>query len=230
MEVCARNIDHAAALAAQVGAQAVSGPAELDTAVDFCIVAVNDDALPAVAGQLHLPHSVTVHTSGATEAEVLRGVSPHYGVLWSPMSFVRQEAMDYSSLPFCIEGSDAAAADAVERLARRVSGRVCRMDAGQRRWAHLSATVVNNFGNAMLAEVQRMAAQERLPFDLLLPIVNQTAQRAALDNLWSRQTGPAVRQDRNTIAAHRAMLAGHPRMLELYDVFTRLIADRDSSQ
>ncbi len=218
-----RDCSHAATLASQVGATAVDTLAALDCAVDFCIVAVSDDALPAVAAQLRMPDSIVVHTSGTCDLALLRDVSPRHGVLWSPISFVRQEAMDYATLPYCIEGSDAATTAALEQLVGAVGTHIYQLDTAQRRHAHLSAVIANNFGNALLAEVQRLTTQWNIPFELLQPIIMQTALRAGTGDLWQRQTGPAARHDHSTLDTHRAMLQGQPEMLELYDLFTRLI-------
>lgn len=226
VEVCSRNVSHAECLAEQVGALAVARLDRMDKNVDFCIVAVDDDALPSVASQLRMPQSKVIHTSGATEAGVLSEVSSHYGVLWSPMSFVRQETMNYAAIPFCVEGSDEATAASVEALARRVSPLVYRLDARQRCWAHLAAVLANNFGNALFAEVQRLSRLHHFPYELLQPIILQTAQRSGRDNLWTCQTGPAIRRDRATLQAHRNLLSGDVQLLELYDFFTRLIAER----
>ena len=225
-----RNIAHAERLAAEVGAQTVDAPEALNPAVDFCVVAVSDDALPAVVERLRMPDSIVLHTSGTCDIELLRNVSPHHGVLWSPMSFVRQEPMDYSTLPYCIEGSDMDTTDAIEQLVRQVGDHVYRLDTRQRRHAHLSAVIANNFGNALLAEVQQLSAQWDIPFEVLQPIILQTAQRAGSGNLWQQQTGPAARHDQSTLDTHRTMLQEQPEMLELYNLFTKLIASKTAAQ
>lgn len=225
-EVWSYHADHAAALAARVGAKTVDTLENLSADVDYCIVAISDDAIPEVAPRLHLPHSVVVHTSGATDAEVLRNVSPHYGVLWAPISFSTNQTLDYAALPFCVEGSDDVAVDAIERLAQQVSPHVYRLSARQRRHAHLMAVMANNFGNALLAEVQRLSSQWDIPFELLQPIILQTAQCVGQGDLWQRQTGPAARCDEGTMQRHRALLEQEPALLELYDLFSRLIAEK----
>ena len=225
-----RNSAHAGRLAAEVGAQTVDSPEALNPAVDFCVVAVSDDALPAIVNRLRLPDSIVLHTSGTCDIGLLRDVSPRHGVLWSPMSFVRQEPMDYAALPYCIEGSDTATTDAIEQLVRQVGGHIYRLDTQQRRHAHLSAVIANNFGNALLAEVQQLSAQWGIPFEVLQPIILQTAQRAGSGNLWQQQTGPAARHDQSTIDTHRTMLQGQPEMLELYDMFTQLIAGKTATR
>lgn len=198
----------------------------MNTAVDFCIIAVSDDALPIVVQHLHLPDSIVVHTSGTGDIELLHSVSPHYGVLWSPISFTRDEKLDYTLLPYCIEGSDETTTIAIEQIVKHIGTNIYRVGTAQRRYVHLSAAIANNFGNALLAEVQHLAIKWNIPFEILQPIILQTAKKAGSRNLWQQQTGPAVRRDTSTLDAHRTMLQDQPELLELYNAFTRLIMQK----
>ena len=191
---------------------------------------MSDDALPTVAAQLRMPDSIVVHTSGTCDIALLRDVSPRHGVLWSPISFVRQEKLDYALLPYCIEGSDEATTAALDQLVGAVGKHLYHLDTEQRRRAHLSAVIASNFGNALLAEVQQMTTQWDIPFELLQPIILQTARRAGSGDLWQRQTGPAARRDNSTLDTHRTMLQEQPEMRELYDLFTRLIMQNTAAQ
>lgn len=146
------------------------------------------------------------------------------------MSFSACEALDYSSLPFCIEGSDETTVGVIERLARQVSSHVYRLSAEQRRHAHLTAVIANNFGNALLAEVQRLSAQWDIPFEMLQPIILQTAQCVGHGDLWQRQTGPAARGDEGTLKRQRELLAEEPELKVLYDTFSHLIAQQTAKR
>ena len=198
-QVWSRNIDHANLLAARVEAQPVSDLGKLLGNADAYILAIPDDALFELAGDLRLGNALLLHTSGATPIEVLKHCSTRYGVLWAPQSFVRDAAMDYSELPFCIEGSDPKAEEEIAALAGTVSSHIYRTSLGQRQYLHLAAVFVNNFTNGLYA----VAAQ--------------------WGDVRYQLTGPAVRNDRKTIDAHRRLLAHDRQMLEVYDLMTELV-------
>ena len=222
-QVWSRNIDHANLLAARVEAQPVSDLGKLLGNADAYILAIPDDVLFELAGDLRLGNALLLHTSGATPIEVLKHCSTRYGVLWAPQSFVRDAAMDYSELPFCIEGSDPKAEEEIAALAGTVSSHIYRTSLGQRQYLHLAAVFVNNFTNGLYAVAQQVCREQDVPFEILYPIIQTTARKAQWGDVRYQLTGPAVRNDRKTIDAHRRLLAHDRQMLEVYDLMTELV-------
>ena len=225
-QVFSREFDHADLLASRFGAQPIDRLVLLDDRSDLYILAVNDDALYDLALDLRLPAALVVHTSGSTPATVLKDISRRYGVVWSPQSFVRDIAMDYSHLPLCIEGSTPAVDAEIEQLFAPVSQCIHRLDFEQRRWAHLAAVVVNNFGNAINALAQEITTQHGIDFSILRPLMEGTLHKADHGSLWPQQTGPARRHDQKTLDAQRALLANDEQLLQLYDLMTEIIQSR----
>lgn len=225
-QVLSRNKGHALRLASQVGAQPLDRVSELDPHSDVYLLAVNDDALYDLAAQLRLPEGLVVHTSGSTPASVLAPISPTYGVVWSPQTFVRDIPMQYSHLPLCIEGNSSYTVEAIEALFSPVSDNLHRLNWEQRRWAHLAAVVVNNFGNAINALAQEITTQHGIDFSILRPLMEGTLHKADHGSLWPQQTGPARRHDQKTLDAQRALLANDEQLLQLYDLMTEIIQSR----
>lgn len=222
-QVWSRDFDHAELLAGRVQAQPADRLEQLRQGADAYILAVPDDALFDVALDVQFGDALVLHTSGATSVQVLRSTSKNYGVAWSPQSFVRDFALDYSTLPFCIEGNTPEAEARLESLFASVSPHICHAGLEQRRHLHLAAVMVNNFTNALYVEAQQICEQQQLPFELLLPIIRTTAQKAGCGDVRLQLTGPAVRHDQKTLDAHRRLLAGQPRLLDLYDRLTELL-------
>ena len=222
-QVLSREYDHAQLLAQRVGAQPINRQDLLRTDAEVYVLAVGDDSLFDLALELQLPEALVLHTSGATSAEVLRPVSRRYGVVWSPQTFVRDISMDYSRLPFCVEGCTADVADELEQLMLTVSCNVYTLTYEQRRWAHLSAVMVSNFVNAVNAAAQQTMQQHGLDFDMLRPLAGQTLRKWDYGDLRVQQTGPAVRHDDSTIKAQRRLLSDSPELLRLYDLMTEII-------
>lgn len=225
-QVLSREYDHAALLASRVGAQPINTPSLLNETAGAYILAVNDDALYDLALDLRLPDKLVVHTSGSTPMEVLKPISLHHGVVWSPQTFVRDLSLDYSSLPLCIEGDSADTEVTLTELFSTISPHIHRLDFQQRRWAHLAAVMVSNFGNAINALAQDLMEHHGLDFGMLQPLAEATAKKIGYGPLWPQQTGPAARHDNRTLDAQRRLLADQPQMLELYNLLTDIIQQR----
>lgn len=225
-QVLSREYDHAQLLASRVSAVAIDRTELLRSGSDFYFLAVNDDAIFDLALDLRLPEATVVHTSGSTPLSVLQSVSRRHGVVWSPQTFVCDIAMDYLHLPFCIEGSSPEVTAEIEELVGTISQQVYRLDFEQRRWAHLAAVMVNNFGNAINAMAQEFMQRCGLDFTMLRPLIEMTARKVDYGDLWAQQTGPARRGDHKTIAAQRRLLADDPQMLQLYDLLTEIIQSK----
>lgn len=222
-QVWSRNIDHASLLASRVSADPISKLSALAGDADVYVVAVSDDVLFSLANDIRVNNALVLHTSGATPKEVLKYCSRRYGVLWSPQSFVRDMALDYSGLPFCIEGCDSKTEEDIEAFASLISPHVYRTDLKQRQYLHLSAVFVNNFTNGLYGVAQRICREQNVPFEVLHPLILNTANKVTWGDVRYQLTGPAVREDHRTLDAHRRLLAGEPYLLDLYDRLTDLV-------
>ena len=225
-QILSRTFDHAHLLAMKVDATPITRVDRLDEDVDVCLLCVDDDALYDLGLDLKLPHSLVIHTSGATPASVLKRISKRHGVMWSPQTFVRDIAMDYSKLPLCIEGCNPQVEEEIAELAARISPCVYRLNLDKRRKAHLAAVMVCNFVNAINATAQDLMEEAGLDFSMLRQLAEQTLRKWDYGDLWAQQTGPARRGDEKTITEQRRMLAGQPQLLQLYDQITQLIQSR----
>ncbi|MDE7122955.1 MAG: DUF2520 domain-containing protein, partial [Alistipes sp.] len=117
-------------------------------------------------------------------------------------------AVDFAEIPILVEASDEGLGEELAATARTLSRTVVAADSALRARAHLAAVFVSNFANHMYALGERLLGEAGLPFDLLRPLLAETA-RKALDapSATEVQTGPAVRGDRPTQERHEAMLA-----------------------
>ncbi len=222
-QVLSRSMEHAQLLARRVDARPVNQWQRLDADADFYLLAVSDDALYDLALDLRRPGAVVIHTSGTTPLSVLKPISRHHGVVWSPQTFVRDIAMDYRRLPLCIEGSSPKVESDIEELMALVSPCIHHLDFEQRRRAHLAAVWVSNFVNAINATAQDLMDASGLDASMLRPLAEQTLRKWDYGNLWLQQTGPAIRRDEKTLNAQRRLLLDQPELLHLYDELTELI-------
>lgn len=240
LQVWSREFDHAEILADQLFAEPINKLSFLYPDADVYLLAVSDDALFDMAIDLKLRERLVLHTSGSVAISVLRPISRKHGVLYAPQSFVRTVDMDYTRLPFCIEGSSPEVYQQIEELAKSISPNCFPINSQQRLWIHLASVMANNFGNALNAMAQDILNKQDIPFNILQPLIQITAEKTlqvvAQQNetqpksLWRLQTGPAVRHDEKTIDRHRSMLKEDPNALALYDLMTQLIIDRTKPQ
>lgn len=225
LQIWSREYDHAENLANQVFAEPIDRLKLLYPTADIYILAVADDALFDLALDLKLRDAIVLHTAGSVSLKVLSPISRKHGVIWSPQTFIRDVAMDYSTLPFCIEGSSPEVTKQIQQLLLPVSQHIYNIDTQQRQWLHLAAVMTNNFGNAINALAQDLLLKHNIPFEILHPIIEMTAEKLKHGNLWQQQTGPARRQDQKTIDRHRSMLVDNDKLMKLYELLTEIIQE-----
>lgn len=230
VQIWSREYDHAEALANQVFAEPIDRLNLLYPTADVYILAVTDDALFDLALDLRLRDALVLHTAGSVSLRVLQPISRKNGVIWSPQTFIRDIPMDYSQLPFCIEGSSPEVEDAIRDLLQPVSQHIFRVDTDQRQWLHLAAVMTNNFGNAINALAQDILQQHNIPFEILHPLITMTAEKIKQGGLWQQQTGPARRRDQKTIDNQRRLIADDEQLLKIYDLLTETIQDKTRKQ
>jgi predicted short-subunit dehydrogenase-like oxidoreductase (DUF2520 family) len=190
---------------------------------------VSDWAIPLIAENLRLDGKLVVHTSGSVEMGVLRSVSQETGVLYPLQTFTTKRSLSFRKIPLCIEASNQANLQLLSDLAGRLSLKVYPMDSSERKVLHVAAVFASNFTNFMYAISRDFLTQNHLPFDLIRPLIEQTAKNARHDNPFLLQTGPAVREDENVMREHLRLLEGNPDYSEIYNLISKNIIKHKKS-
>ena len=68
-----------------------------------------------------------------------------------------------------------------------------------------------------------LLAEEQIPFETLLPLIDETAAKVHQLSPSEAQTGPAVRYDRNVLEAQMGQLQEHPLYRDIYELMSRSI-------
>ena len=71
---------------------------------------------------------------------------------------------------------------------------------------HLAATMVNNFTNYLFAQAESFCKKENISFAVLQPLMEETVIRLRNISPHETQTGPAIRNDLDTLKKHRELL------------------------
>ncbi|MGI4832347.1 MAG: DUF2520 domain-containing protein [Janthinobacterium lividum] len=221
--VSSRAPGPAAALAARLpGCRALPAAealAALPPAAAY-LLAVPDATVPALLAALPWPPgAVVAHLAGALPLAVFAAAPlVQGGVLYPLQTFSAGRAIAWPAVPLFVEAATPAAEALLLALARSLSERVTSLGSAQRLQLHLGAVFASNFTNHLLGLAQTLLAEAALPFELLHPLVHETVAKAlaAQPSAFAVQTGPAVRHDAPTLAAHAAALAAHPAWQGLY--------------
>ena len=194
---------------------------------DLYLISVSDNAVDGCAKTLHIPkNSVIAHTAGCCPMEAL-APHTHRGVFYPFQTFSVGRKIDFTKGYIFVEGATDHALQTIERAARALTTKVLPADSAGRAVIHLSGVFACNFANAMYANAAEVLAKEGLPFDIVAPLIEETAKKAIESKSPAQsQTGPARRGDSQTLDRHRAMLAEKPLTKEIYDKISEDIWER----
>ena len=225
LQVYSRTMDSAAALAARLGCEATDDADAVNTTADVYLFAVSDAALEPLAGRIapRVGDALCLHTAGSMPMEVFRGRAVRYGVLYPLQTFSREREVDFASVPCFVEASDDAAMTTVKALAASVSGRVEEMSTDRRASLHVAAVFACNFTNHCYALAADLLKRHGVAFDVLLPLVDETARKVHTLPPQKAQTGPAVRYDENVMNRHLQMLGDDKPAAGIYEMMSRSI-------
>jgi predicted short-subunit dehydrogenase-like oxidoreductase (DUF2520 family) len=225
--VWSRTPASAAALAATLpGAQSLSN-LNLTTVppADVYLLAVPDAAVPEVLAQAQFPVGALVaHTSGTVSLSVFDQLAGIRGGVFYPLqTFSKGRAVDWCTVPLCIEATDAEGETTLLALAGTLSEQAQLVATPQRQAIHVAAVFACNFTNHLLGISHALLQEQQLPLTLLAPLLHETVEKALAFPPFTVQTGPAARHDAPTLDRHRAALAAHSSWLELYNKLTASI-------
>jgi len=190
---------------------------------DIFIIAVSDISIEEVSSQIQIPNQFVVHTSGTIPMSAIQ--QQRKGVMYLLQSFSKDKELDFSSIPFCIEANHQKDFQLLEKIAVSFSERVYKISSEQRKAIHLAAVFVNNFSNHMFTMGEDICKEYQVPFEILKPLILETAHKIMHLSPLEAQTGPASRGDENTINQHLEMLTD-PTKKEIYQLITKSIQNR----
>lgn len=223
VQVYSQNLDNAKLLANEIDAEAISSYADLINTADLYIISVKDDAIDEVAAQLEKVSGLVVHTSGTTDINVLSKHGLRAGVLYPLQTFSKAKPVSFYNIPLCIEAETEADLRTLEKLATSLSNKVYNLDGEKRKVLHLTAVFACNFPNHLYALAAKILDSNQLEFDILRPLILETADKVMTNLPIDVQTGPAVRDDQNTINKHLNMLKNLPELQEIYQTLSNSI-------
>ena len=190
--------------------------------LDVVLIAVADDAIPSLSESLPFSNVLVAHTSGSTSIHTL---ADHHrkGVFYPLQTFSKDKNVDWQSVPIALEAFNESDYSMLHTIASALSGTILRLSSEQRLALHVSAVFVANFVNHMYVLGSEICKQHQIPFDLLQPLIKETAEKVIYLTPKEAQTGPAIRFDEITINKHLEFLKSFPEGLKAYTLLTQSI-------
>lgn len=227
MQVYSRDAQHAALLAYHVKAEPITDLDQIDSETDLFVISIKDDAIGPVAEQLARYDKLMVHTSGATHLFALQAYSEQVGVFYPLQTFSKTREINFRNVPLCVEAATEDIAKQLTELAQTISNHVYRVDSAQRKILHLAAVFACNFPNYLYDVAQQLLEQHQLDFNMIRPLILETAEKVQASLPASVQTGPAVRRDETTMENHLKLLEDRPDLQQLYNLLSQAIIKMD---
>jgi predicted short-subunit dehydrogenase-like oxidoreductase (DUF2520 family) len=192
-------------------------------AADVYIIAVSDDAIASVSNLLPFKNSLIVHTSGSVPLDSLNNGNRR-GVFYPLQTFTKNKEVNFKNIPICLESENSTDFRLLEKVAQSISNKVFTVNSEQRKALHVAAVFVNNFTNHLYQIGNEICEEHQVPFDILKPLILETAQKIITLSPVAAQTGPAMRKDKKTIEAHQLFLT-NSNQSNIYKILTQSIQD-----
>lgn len=185
---------------------------------DITIIAVSDDAIAEVSSKIK--NTFVVHTSGACSINELKNTT-NKGVFYMLQTFSKDKKVDFNEVPFCLEAENKKDEEQLIALANLIGEKIYSINSEQRKALHVAAVFVNNFTNYMYNIGSDICKEHQVPFDILLPLIKETASKIETLSPEKAQTGPAIRNDKTTIKNHLDLL--NKEQQKIYKIITKSI-------
>ncbi len=230
-QITSKNIEHAQLLANKVNSNAIAKISDLDFEIDYLIVAVNDSSIADVLAEIPVHVSpIILHTSGNTDIKIFNPLFRNFGVLYPLQTFSKHTSLVNTNFPILLEANSKETLKKIRDLVSLFTNNIMELDSNQRQVTHLAAVFANNFTNHLFSISSSILANENIDFQILFPLLNETISKIQVGEPDAIQTGPARRNDENTMKKHQEILTKYPKNFKLiYDIISKSITQKFNS-
>lgn len=222
IQVYSRELANAKQLARKIDAEAIHSLDNIVENADLYIISVKDDAIEGVIGALPEIKGMVVHTAGSISVDVLKRFD-NYGVFYPFQTFTKEAVLEFSNIPVLVEGNNDNNRNFLSDLAKQISTNVLKASSYQRGQLHIAAVFACNFVNHMYILADEVLKDSGLPFELMHPLIMETAAKVKKISPHMAQTGPASRNDQHVIHKHIQSLEGKEELQSIYKLISNSI-------
>jgi predicted short-subunit dehydrogenase-like oxidoreductase (DUF2520 family) len=219
----------AESLAIAVESVAAADPARVMDRADLTLLTVPDDAVEPLASQLaagSLAGKGVVHTSGVYGQEALAALAARGAMTGSlhpayPFAGIEQSL---AGTTFAVEAENDRLLGWIIDMVAALNGTIMRLPPGSKALYHAALVIASNYTVTLYAVAERLLltlSEDRAAVDgALNTLVGATVTNLQQRGIPHALTGPLVRGDTGTIAAHLTALAAHDE--QVADLYRRL--------
>ena len=189
---------------------------------DLSLLAVSDDVIKSLSAKLPFENRLVAHTSGSVGIYDIDKKHKR-GVFYPLQTFSKEVPMDFANVPICIEALKSPDYHILKNLALALGSQTKKVNTDQRKVLHLAAVYVNNFTNQLYRIAHEITESEGAEFDILKPLILETAKKVQDISPFKAQTGPAKRNDKKTLRKHLKLLNNQPHHKAVYELLTESI-------
>lgn len=226
MQVFSRTAVKAEHLANKIKAEPITKVKKIIEDADLYILAVKDDAIISIVKKIAktaIKSKLVVHTSGGTNTADMGAYLDNFGSFYPLQTFSIAKNPNWETIPICVDANSKKGKKTLLKLAKKITHKTYEINDEQRAILHVAAVFVNNFSNHLFHIGATICEQESLSFDILKPLIQETVDKLAAGIPAEMQTGPALRNDKKTIATHLDYLEKHPDLRKIYKELTASI-------
>ena len=222
-QIISRNEENAKKLANKYAAFFDLNIQNIANDSDFVFLTVPDDKIVDILRKTEVTNPCFVHCAGSISLSEISNFKPDTAIFYPLQTFSKNRKLNYFEIPVFVEASNLKTLNKIRNLAENISNNVIELDSEKRKILHLAAVISNNFTNHLLLQAENLLSQSQMPLKWLKPLLRETIEKAFELGPDNSQTGPAVRNDENTIYMHLQMLKHEESLKEIYEIITRHI-------
>jgi predicted short-subunit dehydrogenase-like oxidoreductase (DUF2520 family) len=230
IQIFSRTAESASDLAGKLNAQYTTDVSCISNEADLYVYAVSDYALEDLLSENIAPDALHVHTAGSVSIEIFQGKKHNFGVIYPLQTFSKNKELVFGNIPVFIEASSDENLKLLHDLTSKISEKVIELCSEERLKLHIAAVFACNFVNHFYGIAEALVAETGLSFDVLKPLILETADKMNYLNPKEAQTGPSKRNDRNVIDKHLLVLQNQPELQDLYQALSQMIFQKQLHQ
>ncbi len=198
---------------------------EIKKDADIYFFTSSDNSISDIAEKLGKINGIAVHCSGTVPISVFQNISKNFAAFYPLQTFssISNYKIDFSEIPIFIESNNKETEQKLIEISKRLGAKYYLVDEKLRQKIHLSGVFAANFANHCIAIAQDIIAENNLPTEILNPIIEQSYKKLSLISATEAQTGPARRNDSETIKKHLSLLESEEIRKEIYELLTKSI-------
>ena len=215
-QVYSKTEQSAKTLAEKVHSSYTAEVNDIDTTADIFVVALKDDFFDEVLSKIDFQNKLLIHCAGSLSLSILEKYSSNIGVLYPLQTFSKARDINFSTIPVFIEANSQTNEEMILSIARKISTNVSILNSEKRQILHVSAVFACNFVNYMYTVAADLLESNEILFEVIRPLIMETAEKVMTVEPKKVQTGPAVRFDKKIMTKHQELLNNNKVYQELY--------------